>query len=182
MKPRQSKRRDHRGRTERTEHYTKMIRATMETPAWRALSTTAQALYVWLKLEWRGPAGNNNGRIRLSVRDAATKLGVSKDTAAGAFRELQAKGFIVMTEHATLGASGEAKSPAFAITELAMPHGDGPEGQKLFKAWQPGSDFPVHKTSSNNPSGRNQKTEPCHQNLDSTVIKIGTKVEKLSRK
>lgn len=37
------------------EHCTKMIRNVMETPAWRALSPTAQSLYLWIKLEWKGP-------------------------------------------------------------------------------------------------------------------------------
>ena len=60
----------------RAEHFAQMIRTTMEAPAWRALSTTAQALYPWIKLEWRGPKANNNGKIRLSVRDAARRLGV----------------------------------------------------------------------------------------------------------
>ena len=54
-----------------TEHFTKLIRVTMETPAWRALSSTAQALYPWLKLEWRGPQNNNNGRISLAVSTAS---------------------------------------------------------------------------------------------------------------
>ena len=60
----------------RAEHFTKLVRNTMETPAWRALRPTAQALYPWLKLEWRGPQNNNNGNIRLSVRQAADRLGV----------------------------------------------------------------------------------------------------------
>ncbi len=60
---------------QRTEHFTKMIRTTMETPAWRALSPTAQALYPWLKFEWRGPQANNNGKLSLPVREAAKRLG-----------------------------------------------------------------------------------------------------------
>jgi len=43
------------------EHWTKLIRTTMEEPAYSALSTAAQALYPWLKLEWHGPDANNNG-------------------------------------------------------------------------------------------------------------------------
>lgn len=71
-----------------TEHLTKLIRPTMETPAWRALSTCAQALYHWLKLEWRGLEYNNNGRISLAVSTAARGLGVKPDTAARAFHDL----------------------------------------------------------------------------------------------
>ncbi|WP_127561765.1 helix-turn-helix domain-containing protein [Nioella ostreopsis] len=161
--------------TGKGEHFTKLIRATMETPAWRALPPIAQALYPWLRLEWRGPDANNNGKLRLSVRQAAIRMGVSRDTAARAFHELQAKGFIVMTERACLGIEGAAKSPAFEITELPLPHGGGREGRKLFKDWRPGQDFPVMRAGANNPEGRNGKAKPCHENQDGTVINIMTK-------
>lgn len=158
----------------RVDHYTQMIRNTMETPAWRALSSTAQALYPWLKLEWRGPSANNNGKIRLSVRDAASRLGVGVDTAARAFHDLQAKGFLVVTETARLGLGGEAKSPSYELTELALPSSGGHAGRKLYVNWHPSGEFPISKALANNPRGRNGKTKPCHQNHDSTVIKIGT--------
>ena len=67
----------------RVEHFAQMIRNTMSTEAWRALSPCAQALYPWLKLEWHGPRSNNNGRISLSVRQAAERMGVSINTAQG---------------------------------------------------------------------------------------------------
>ncbi|MBN7776716.1 hypothetical protein JYP49_05580 [Nitratireductor aquimarinus] len=158
----------------RGEHFTVMIRHTMEEPAWRALSTTAQALYTWLKLEWHGPNANNNGKIMLSVRQAAERLGVSIGTAARAFHDLQAKGFIVMTEAARLGIDGAAKSTAWEITELKMPGSDTPDGRKLYRDWRPGKDFPVHKASPNNPTGKNGKKKPRHQNYDGTVIKMRT--------
>jgi hypothetical protein len=131
-----------------------MIRATMETPAWRALSSAAQALYPWLKLEWKGKDANNNGRIRLSTRCAARKLGVSLNTAAHAFHDLQLKGFLVQTEAPCLGTSGSAKAPAFEITELKMP-GSEIDGRKLFLQWQEGCDYAVARIATNNPTGRN---------------------------
>lgn len=140
------------------EHWTKMLRHTMEEPAWSALSVTAQALYPWLKFEWRGPDANNNGKIRLSTRQAADRIGVTQDTARRAFHDLQAKGFIVMTEHARLGIEGAAKSSAWEITELKMPASDRPDGRKLYRDWRPGKDFPVHLTSANNPRGVNGRT------------------------
>lgn len=144
----------------------------MEEPAWRALPTTAQALYPWLKLEWAGPNANDNGRLALSVRQAAEALGVRPDTAARAFRELQAKGFIVQTSPALLGIEGGAKSPTYEITELKLPGSKTHEGRKLYRQWRPGSDFPVQKVAANNPHGRNgSKKNP--------VLKI---VTELSRK
>jgi DNA-binding transcriptional MocR family regulator len=163
-----------RDRSEPQEHFTKMIRTTMETEAWRALSTTAQALYPWLKLEWRGPSANNNGKIRLSVRQAAERLGVTRNTAAQAFHDLQAKGFIVVAEPARLGLEGSAKSPAYEVTELALPYGNKPDGRKLYRDWKPGHDYAVHKTMANNPVGTNGKTEPCHHIDDSNVIDMVT--------
>ena len=154
------------------EHFTKMIRSTLELPAWRALPPVAQALYPFLKLEWRGPNANNNGAIRFSVRQAAVALGVSNDTAARGFHALQAKGFLVMKEKGVLGLDGAAKAPAFEVTEIAMPNTQ--DGRRLFKDWRPNGDFPVQKASANNPTGRNGKTKPCPEILDETVLKIRT--------
>jgi hypothetical protein len=142
------------------EHFTKLIRNTMETPAWRALSPVAQALYPWLKLEWRGLQANNNGKIRLSVGTAAQRLGVRPDTAARAFHDLQAKGFLVVAEPARLGIGGKASSPKFQLTELPMPHAEKPEGLKLYREWREGADFEVQKARAHNPKGVNGKQNP----------------------
>lgn len=158
----------------RREHFTAMFRSTLETPAWRALSTTAQALYPWIKLEWRGPKANNNGKLRLSVRQASQKMGVSNNTAARAFHDLQAKGFLVVTEPARLGMSGDAKAPAFELTEIGRLGTDKPSGSKLYNEWRDGADFPILKTIANNPLGTNGKTKSCHQNEDNNVIKMKT--------
>lgn len=165
-------------RREPGEHWTKMLRQTMETPAWQALPPAAQALYPWLKLEWRGPQANNNGRLRLSVRDAAARVGVTPDTAARAFHDLQAKGFIVMTEHAVLGVEGAAKCPAYELTELAPPGATG--GRKLYQNWRAGADFLVQKARAHNPRGANGKTKSHHENHDGAVINIMTKTRKPS--
>ncbi|AVW93548.1 hypothetical protein DA792_19585 [Celeribacter baekdonensis] len=150
-----------RGRKETSEHFTKLLRNTMQTPAWRALSPKAQALYPWFKLEWHGPNMNNNGAIRFSVRQAAQALGVSSnDTAAKAIHELQAKGFLVVREMARLGTSGAARSTAFEITELSMPHSGDATGRKLYLEWSKHNDFPVYKMPANNPKGRNGKQNP----------------------
>lgn len=157
----------------RAEHFTKLVRNTMETEAWRALSPTAQALYPWIKLEWRGSQSNNNGKIKLSVRQAAERLGIGINTASRAFHDLQAKGFIVVTEHARLGIKGQATCPAYELTELGLPHVEKSTGRKLFKDWKPGADFPVHKATVHNPNGSRKKQNPViklvtgrHQNGD----------------
>jgi DNA-binding transcriptional regulator YhcF (GntR family) len=131
----------------------------MEEPAWRALSPIAQALYPWLKLEWRGPKANNNGKIQLSVRQAAERLGVATNTAAKAFHELQAKGFVVVTHQAHLGVKGQATAPEFELTEIQLPHASQPVGRKLYRQWREGADLPVQKAAVHNPTGaRKNKT------------------------
>ncbi|MGP9804502.1 hypothetical protein [Paracoccus sp. NSM] len=139
----------------KAEHFTKMIRNTMETPAWRALSTTAQALYPWLKMEWKGPQANNNGKISLPVREAAKALGVNLKTAGRAFHDLQAKGFIVLTSFGRMGTEGKGAPPTYELTELATPGGEGHAGSKLYLHWQEGHDFPVRAHAPSNPTGRN---------------------------
>ncbi len=141
----------------RAEHWTKMVRPTMQTDAWRALSSTAQALYPWLKFEWHGPKANNNGKLRLSVRQAAECLGCTRNTAARAFADLQAKGFIVQTEGAHLGAAGDAQSPSYEITEIALPASN--TGRRLYRDWQKDHDFPVKTAMTNNPAGVNGARE-----------------------
>lgn len=170
-----------RRRDERGEHWTKLIRTTMEEPAWRALSSTAQALYPWLKLEWRGPDANNNGKIRLSCRQAAKCLGVRAETAANAFNDLQAKGFIFQTEAGCLGLTGAAKSPAYELTELKLPQAERHEGRKLYRDWKPGHDLPVKKAGTNNPLGLNGRgKKPCHENRDDAVTESVTKLRRAS--
>lgn len=138
---------------DRTEHWTKMLRTTMQTDAWRALSSTARALYPWLKFEWHGPKSNNNGRLRLSVRQAAECLGCLRNTAARAFKDLEAKSLIVQREGAYLGAGGDAQSPSYELTELALPSAT--TGRRIYRDWQKGHDFPVTTAIANNPTGFN---------------------------
>ena len=121
--------------------FTKIILRTINTNAWRDLPTKSQSLYMWLKLEWKGDKYNNNGKIALSCRQAANKMGVSINTAASAFRELQAKGFIVVTRTSFLGVEGEARLQYYEITELPLPMEA--QGRHLYARWTPGNDYPI---------------------------------------
>ncbi|NKX43595.1 hypothetical protein [Roseicyclus persicicus] len=141
------------------EHFTKMLRVNMEAPAWRALSVHAQALYPWLKLEWKGPQANNNGRIEMSVRQAADLLGCSRETAALALRDLQRKGWLAVTQAACLGLKGAARGNQYELTEIALP-GEGRRPRNLFRDWKPDREFPFADIRTNNPSGRNGRQKP----------------------
>lgn len=169
------------GRTkDRGDHGTFVRRPLLERPAWRAISPKAQMLYIWLKLEWKGAQFNNNGKIRLSCRQAGERIGIGVNAAAGAFHELQAKGFIVVTERGALGVAGEARGPAYELTELKMPHSERHDGRKLYRNWVPGRDFPIIRHNANNPGGKNgQSKSPsskqgrsCHQNGDVSPIPV----------
>ena len=157
-----------RGRTQ-TEHFTKMHRDTMLSPAFHALSCSAKALYPFLKLEWKGPRANNNGAIKLSHRQAADLLNVSKDTATRAFHDLQAKGFLYVQKHGVIGIQGKARCPEYELTELPLPGSR--QGRRLYLDWKPGNDFEVtrhsgqlqsrSKTEKNNtPSLKRGRTSP----------------------
>jgi len=62
--------------------------------AWRSLS--GPAVKVWLELRTRFH-GANNGRLILSLEEAARLLGLGKATVQRALDELQEKGFVIRT-------------------------------------------------------------------------------------
>ncbi|WP_262027071.1 helix-turn-helix domain-containing protein [Microvirga sp. Mcv34] len=74
-----------------TERFVSLPHHMLRSRAWRSLSPVARSVFIELAAIYNG---SNNGRIALSARDAAEAVGCSKDTAARAFVELVAKGFI----------------------------------------------------------------------------------------
>ena len=75
--------------------YAPLPYALLKSPAWRALS--GPAIKVLLELHTRYNGGNN-GKLFLSLNEAAETLGIGKATAQRAFDELQDKGFLVLTK------------------------------------------------------------------------------------
>ena len=71
--------------------YAPMPYAILKSPAWRSLSGAAIKVFFELHSRFNG---GNNGRIHLSMNEAATALGLGKATVQRAFAELQEKGFI----------------------------------------------------------------------------------------
>ena len=130
---------DKRGRSN-ADHGTFIQRSTLDTPAWRAMSPKAQMTYIWLRLEWKGPKFNNNGKIKLSYRQAAARLGISVNAAMTGFHELQAKGFINVTKLGALGVEGEARGPTYELTDIGLPTST---PRRWFRDWEPGRDFEV---------------------------------------
>lgn len=63
----------------------------LNSPAYLSLSPAARAVHVEIA---RLYDGGNNGRLALSVRTAAIRCRIARNTAARAFTELQDRGFI----------------------------------------------------------------------------------------
>ena len=163
---------DKTGRSNHVEQWTKLVRPMMATPAWKVLSPKAQALYPWLKFEWHGPRFNNNGRIQFSCRQAKDAMGIGVNSAMHAFRELQEKGFIVVTRLGALGVEGAARGPSYELTEIPLPGCAKPHGRRLYKGWRAGNDYPVAQHPANNPNGRNGRISPS-RNRRQTCLQSG---------
>jgi hypothetical protein len=93
-----------------------LLVATLDSPAWRAMSHGAKSLYVSLKR--RVPRGRNVAY--LSYRDAAVEVNYGKDTVRLRFEELQHFGFIVLARPGCLGVDGKGRAPLWRLTELGQ--------------------------------------------------------------
>ena len=103
-----------------------------KTTAWSTLRPGPRALYIELK---RRHNGSNNGRITLSHREAATLLNAHRNTVGTWFKELEARGFIVMTQAPYLGPSGVGQTSHWLLTEI--PGQDMKTASKAFALWRP---------------------------------------------
>lgn len=82
---------DRTGRSQGDGKFAKLPEWQVESEAYRALKVGPRALLAELKLLYNG---SNNGRLFLSIRDAATLLHVDKSTASAWLWSLEATGFI----------------------------------------------------------------------------------------
>jgi hypothetical protein len=98
-----------------------VLKETWQCAARRATTPSARLVYIALKARYSFKL-RNNGRIYLSVREAAKELGLNKDTIARAFRELCHYGFIVIVSGSCLGVEGHGKAPHWRLTELGHMH------------------------------------------------------------
>lgn len=82
---------NNKGRSRKNSNFVMLDRLLLRSPAYQSLSAQARAVLVELFDRYNG---RNNGRIGLSVRDAASRCNVSKNTVHRALGELQDKGFV----------------------------------------------------------------------------------------
>jgi hypothetical protein len=102
-----------------------LLKDTLASPAWRAMSHGARSLYVALRGRVANDVARNNGRVFLSVRDACQEIGSGEEQVVRWFKELQHFGFIVMTSAGCLGVDGKGKAPHWRLTELGSRGVDG---------------------------------------------------------
>jgi hypothetical protein len=91
-----------------------LFRATLDSPAWRAMSPGARLLYVAFK--GRAPKGRNTAFI--SYRRARAEVGGAMRAMTEWFAELEHYGFTVMDMPGCLGVDGKGRSHRWRLTEL----------------------------------------------------------------
>ena len=118
------------GRGSKGPRFVKLEFYLLNSPAWQDLSHPARSLYVELSLRFNGI---NNGFISYSVREAADRLRIGKNTAAAAFQELERHGFIKARQ------KGAFDYKHRHATEWILTEHDYPTGKaatKDFMRWQ----------------------------------------------
>ena len=96
--------------------------------AFRQLPAPALKIFIELRCRYNG---HNNGRLTLSLDEAARLLGLSKSTVSRGFKELEAHGFIRLR---VKGQWYGRKASQWTLTILAM---DGHPPTHEWKQWQP---------------------------------------------
>jgi hypothetical protein len=140
---------DHKGNPKKDAPHLRLYDWLTESRAWLDLSTDARALYVLLKHRYRG---NNNGRIILSVRQAADNLKVSKTSASKAFLALQLHGFIEVVIVGSFDSRKDGRATEWRLTEHTC-NESGELPSKRFMSWTPGKDFTVPQGGRSVPQG-----------------------------
>ena len=102
-----------RRRTNPNNKFVMLERWFLATPAWQALPHAARSLYVELELEYKGPESCNNGKIKLSVRQAAERLSCSINFASKMFAELEARASSRSTSAARSDGRRSTRPPAY---------------------------------------------------------------------
>jgi hypothetical protein len=116
------------GRNEQDDQYANISYSFWRSTAWRSLSGSAAKLWPELRSRYNG---GNNGKISLSLDEAARILHIGKGTARRGLQELEAKGFIVMTR------KGRWYGRLATLWRLTDKSCDGHQPTNDWKRWQP---------------------------------------------
>lgn len=127
---RRGRRVDAKGRSIGPSRFVKLDHYVLNSPAYQSLKPAARALHVELRLRFNG---SNNGRITLSIREAAGELHIAPDTASKAFKQLQETGFIKCRQKGSFNYKSRHASE-WILTEENY---NGENASKDFMRWVP---------------------------------------------
>lgn len=130
---------DQKGNSKKDPQHVRLYKWLTDSAAWQHLTTDGRALYVLLK---QGYTGVNNGRIILSVRQAADNLNISKTSASNAFHELQTLGFVEAVIVGGFSSRKDGKATEWRLTEHTC-NVSGELAAKKFMSWTAGKDLTV---------------------------------------
>ena len=105
------------GRNLNGESYVMFYRWFLDCPAWLSLNPVARSLYLEIKRRFHG---NNNGGISFSHRQAAKALNCSNKPVMKAFKDLEQRGFIKVTQKGAF--KGVPFATTWLLTELPKDH------------------------------------------------------------
>ena len=150
----------------------------LTSPAWRSLRPVARALFVELVQRYNG---FNNGTIGLGQREAALVLHVKPHTVGEAFKELQDRGFIVMTKDS--GFDHKRLTREWRITTLPIGDCRAPTARATndYARWKPADEkqkpVPIRDTHSAEKGYRNG----AHGQISQTQCPISALLIKVPR-
>ena len=116
------------GVIETKERFIKLTYSVLESEAWRWLRPISKAVYIELKRRYNGL---NNGKISLSLSEAAHILKASKSSISKALKQLETHGFIKLIKKGYF--TGRMASE-FALTDEQL---DGYPPTREWRRWQP---------------------------------------------
>ena len=116
------------GIIESTERFVKLTYPLIESEAWRWLRPISKAVYIELRRRYNG---RNNGRISLSLSEAAHILKASKSSISTALKQLETHGFIKLVKK---GYFTGRKASEYALTEEQL---DGYPPTREWRQWRP---------------------------------------------
>jgi biotin operon repressor len=127
-KRRSGRRVDLKGRSEGKSQYFALSYRMLHSEAWRTLGGAAIKVYGELRSRFNG---FNNGKLFLSLEEAAGLLELGKATVMRAFTELEEKGFIVRTRR---GSWYGRQASEWAVTDQEL---GGQQPTNAWKHWRP---------------------------------------------
>lgn len=140
------------GRTRGTlSDFVALDRSMMRSGAWRSLLPVARAIYLEIAYHYRG---DNNGRIVVSLRRFAEILGISKNTACRALKDLQARGFLDIVKAGAFSMKSRHASEVRLTARRCDVTGALPS--RRYEHWKPDFQKPV---PSEGPNGATTGTE-----------------------